>query len=227
MNSTLKKNRINSSSGLHVVDKLPSLRGDGFFKRAGLSTNGSKQEDQSMATDRAKQNEDETQYTLENKSTIEEESSTDERNDADNKNNNDNNDNDDGISKGGNSNGNRNDIDIDDDDDDAYTTTTTRTDNNTVGTYLQDRDFMSMSANSSAAFSFSPSGQEVMDAYPALYAPDTQAAYEKMKIEEEERKYQEAKWEPVLNVIEFFKGRVSKVLSFLERICASGTSTNK
>ncbi len=200
MNSTSnKKNTINSSV-LHVVDKLPSLRSEGIFKRGGVfNTNGSNKEDQSMATDRARHAaEDETNYSLAEKSTIEEEESSNDGNDGD---------------------------------DDIFSTTTAKTDKNNNKnnnknnsgscTYLQEKDAMSMSANSSANFSFFPSGQESMDAYPALYAPDTQAAYEKMKAEEEERKFQQAKWEPVRVAVEFFKGGMNKVFSFLERLCTN------
>ena len=57
------------NNGGMMVDKLPSGRLNGFFKKRGMS----ERENVSMITDRARKSDDEISYTLDEKSTIEEE----------------------------------------------------------------------------------------------------------------------------------------------------------
>lgn len=87
-------------------------------------------------------------------------------------------------------------------------------------------DVLSMSANSSANFSFATHDNQT-DAYPALYNPEVQAAYEKMKIEEEEKREQEKRWGPVMSIIGAVKSGVNKLLSYLESLCADAESLKK
>jgi hypothetical protein len=83
---------------------------------------------------------------------------------------------------------------------------------------LDDRDAMSMSANSSANFSFNTRG-ETDDAYPALYNPELQSQYEKTKIEEKERMERESFWGPAIHFVDYMKGGMTSALAKLETCC--------
>ena len=195
MNTTRKLKIINTS----VVDKLPSIRTDVFSKFKDKDT-------QSLRTDQAKHNDEETSYVLEEKSTIDEGEMTPSvkkyRADANCSNST--------VAENNTVDG-----------DEAFSTAASEgyTAVSGTGTYLNDRDVMSMSGNSSANFSFFPQGEENGDAYPALYNPEVQAQYEKMKIEEEERKYQEMKWAPVMTILASLQVGMTKMLSYLDSLC--------
>jgi hypothetical protein len=208
MTSRIKLDTINTS----VVDKIPTTRFGGMFTKDKLSKGENYSTTQSsMGTDKAKTSPDEISYSLDEKSTMEEKD-------------------DDSFQMVNPEDGENNNVNTNEDDD----TRNNRSSTTTVPTYnyLEDKDVLSVSANSSANFSFHPSGLESNDAYPALYDPDLQAQYEKMKIEEEERKEREKDdfdWAPVLSIIESVKGSMkigmNKVLSLLESLCVNIKNT--
>ena len=88
-----------------------------------------------------------------------------------------------------------------------------------------DRDVMSLSANSSANFSFATHDTKA-DAYPALYNPEVQAVYEQKKIEEEERRQQEKLWAPVMEVAESVNNIMHKIFAYLQTLCVYDVKGN-
>ena len=200
--NTTHKLTVNRS----VVDKLPSVRMDRFAKdklgSSYYSTSATNKhgETASMTTDRAKQSEDDISYVLDERSTIDENEIAEQGEEG--YSNDDDNDN----SKFNAS---------------AVTTSTATTARATTPGSLgfDDKTLLSMSANSSANFSFHLNGEENGDAYPALYDPALQADYEKMKLEEQKRKEEEKMWAPVTNALEFCKGGVNKMMKYCESLC--------
>ena len=91
--------------------------------------------------------------------------------------------------------------------------------------YLGDKDVMSISANSSANFSFATHDTKA-DAYPALYNPEVQATYEQKKEEEEERKRQEKMWAPVMDVAESINNAMHQIFAFLQSWCVYDVKGN-
>ena len=108
---------------------------------------------------------------------------------------------------------NKSTIDEEESNDNNKTETASRT-----TSYPLDTDIMSMSDASSANFSFNTHGENG-DAYPALYNPEVQAQYEKMKIEEEEKKERENVLGAVDTIVKFLYKGMSKMLLYLESLC--------
>jgi len=93
----------------------------------------------------------------------------------------------------------------------------------------ENEDTLSLSANSSANFSFVSHTKDMNgDAYPALYNKELQQEYEKMKIEEEEmknRKLEEKENESKSDsFLAFLTSGLNTFLGYLEQMCAAGAA---